>query len=74
MMIWCGDDGHAAHIDDGQIELAKNCLRIQDGFAPSDVSRFLFELKFPKNIINYDSHEESLSYKCYTSYSQEDAA
>ena len=48
--------------------------RIQDGFAPSDVSRFLFELKFPKNIINYDSHEENLSYKCYTSYSDEDEA
>ena len=46
--------------------------RIQDGFVPSDVSRFLFELKFPKNVISYDDLEESFSKKCYCSSAEEE--
>ena len=48
--------------------------RIQNGFVPSDVSRFLFELKFPKNVINYDDLEESFSTKCYSSSAEEEKA
>ena len=40
--------------------------RIQHGFVPSDVSRFLFELKHNNNIISYDDLEESFSKYCYS--------